>query len=57
VDGHEAAVDGRVVILDPGGDADEARLQVADEGDEIVALHRCAGDLGECADERDRQRR
>jgi hypothetical protein len=56
VDGHQPAVYGRIVVLNAGGDADEARLQVAHEGDEIVALHRLAGDFGERADERDRER-
>ena len=52
----EAAVDGRVVVLDAGGDAEETRLEVADEEDEVVAFERLAGDLGEGAHERDGQR-
>ena len=38
VERSEAAVDRRVVVLDAGGDAEEARLEIADEGDEVVAL-------------------
>jgi len=57
MESHQAAVHRRVVILDTGRYTDETRLEVADEGDEIVSLHRLAGDFGERADERDRQRR
>jgi len=52
----EAAVDRRVVILDAGGDAEEARLEIADRVDQQFAFECRAGDLGERADERDRQR-
>src|ERR1051325_3014881 len=52
----EAAEDGRVVVLDAGRDAEEARFEVADEEDELLPFHRRAGQLGERADERDGER-
>ena len=52
----EAAVDGGEVVLDAGGDVDQARFQIADQVDQLVAAHGIAEELGDGVDERDRER-
>src|SRR5436189_217395 len=52
----ESAEDGRVVILNAGGDAEETGLEIADEEDQVFAFERVSRDLGQRADECDRER-
>ena len=46
----ETAIDSGVVVLDAGGDAEEAGFQVADEVDELVAFDRTSRVFGQGPD-------
>src|SRR5258708_23631671 len=48
-------INGRVVILDASRDAEQSSLEIANEGDQILAVDRRPGDLGQSLDERDGQ--
>ena len=53
---RDAAVDRGVVVLNAGRDADEARLEIADELDQIITFDRIAGKLRQRAYESDGER-
>src|SRR5262245_30828479 len=57
VKGTEAAVDGRIVVLDSGGNADESRLEVAHESDQLCSIQGSSGELRQGADEGDGESR
>src|SRR5690606_9894221 len=53
VESREASVDGWIVVLNTGGNAQEASLDVPHEGDQVIAVDGSASERREGADESD----